>query len=154
MRILIKFVVKVLFAVFIIYVLKIFLCWDYCNCFNNDFSLIPKHIPNKTIFQTEDNICYNDYNNIEHNFNPYISNELTDRDHCETIYGLDQFDFVYVCNWEGDFSVVFATLNTRTNTTVEVALSWRQFCSFLFLSPHLLDDINYLVYSVHSKVLN
>ena len=110
-------------AIFIIFLKFIYnLNNNNCNCPVSSSNLLLNDIKN-IAFQNSDNICFNSYSLRESIYHPYVSDELKNREHCETIYGLGLSDFVYVCNWEEDISVVFTTLNSRINSTAEIALS-------------------------------
>jgi hypothetical protein len=104
---------------------------------------------NNSVFNnTGESVCHSSKALIDRDHRPVAVN-LPGRDHCETIYYLGQSDYVYVCRYDGDFSVVFTTItNNETNDSVEVALSWRQYCSLMFLSDKILYDLNFVMFSI------
>jgi hypothetical protein len=104
---------------------------------------------NHSVFNyTEDSVCHSSRALIDRDHKPVAVN-LPGREHCETIYYLGHSDYVYVCRYDGDFSVVFATVtNNETYESDEVALSWRQFCSLMFMSDRLLYDLTHVMFTI------
>jgi hypothetical protein len=112
-----------------------------------DFS--PYWHSNRSIFnRTENNVCLSSRALIDRDHKPVAVN-LPGREHCETIYYLGHSDYVYVCRYDGDFSVVFATvIDIEANDLIEVSFSWRQYCSLMFLNDRIIDDLTHIMFSV------
>ena len=112
---------------------------------NIDLENNPLKVSNYQFLNDTDNICHTGKNPI---FPVYISDKLKNLNHCEQVFDLGNSDFVYVCKFGEDVGIVFTTFNEKTNSTVDIGLTWRQYCTLLSITTILLDDLNYLVYSI------
>lgn len=88
----------------------------------------------------QDNVCFVDGKPIS--YIPYVTH-LNGTGHCETIYGLGNESYVYVCDYDGKPVVIFNSTAEITNGIID--LNVNQLCTFLHLVPHLLDEIDYVI---------
>jgi hypothetical protein len=112
-----------------------------------NFNFITPRNRNNTFMNNTGNVCYSSLSLIGKEYKPIAVN-LPNRDHCETIYYLGNRDYVYACRHDGDFSIVFTTADINGIDFVDIGLSWRQFCSLMFMSDRLIDDLTHIMFSV------
>jgi len=144
------------FVAMMIFVLLYAMLWFMCRILfvAADTSPQPNNIEimravtNGTMFKDTDNICFHEMKGFSIDDFPQKSNDLQNLDHCEQVWSLGRFDYVYACLFDGEHSIVFTTIDPIRNTTNNVGLAWKQFCMLMHLSDELLDDINFIVYRI------
>lgn len=95
-------------------------------------------------FMGRDNICFVAGKPIFLKELP-IMGHLPKTEHCEYIYDLGSYDYVYACEYEGKASIVFKTFRSWNLTSIDTGLNLKQFCALLYLAPNLLDDIEFIL---------
>jgi hypothetical protein len=153
LKLIMKITNIILAILMIVIIFKFGIMSNACQSVENNCSelktsnIIASWRRNNTFMNNADNVCFSSIALIEKDYKPVAAN-LPNRDHCEIIYYLGDRDYVYACRHDGDFSIVFTTADVNGVDFVDIGLTWRQFCSLMFMSDRLIDDLTHIMFSV------
>jgi len=115
----------------------------------NDTDLIINYIWSRNVpyFNETDNICYRSIAMIREKYEPYSHSGYNLDSSCDNGYSLGEKDFIYTCILDGKVHIVFSKAQ-KNGSFIVIDFTWEQFCTLMFLSNRLSDDITHLMYSV------
>jgi hypothetical protein len=92
-------------------------------------------------FENNTNVCYANQHAIRSNYTPFHQPGYNLDLGCENAYPLGFSDYVYTCIMNDDVKVVLS----KRNGTAILSFSWEQFCTLMFVSGRLAEDVDYLL---------